>query len=187
MFNHNNYFHKRRGRQTFVGHGQLEAYNLYRKPHKYKWGGGRWNNWTAYRYATCFLTLKSVFQALLWNATQNTRQIMYVPGRHQYVRCNPLINAAPAHSNNNLNTLALDGVPFIQRKSLNSKGLLHLYFQILIKTWKPFGWHTPAEVFPTRNTWQRRVRVKNLQNYKPIPLLLQTPYCLVDTLATVTK
>jgi hypothetical protein len=84
---------------------------------------------------------------------RNTKYLsMYVLGRHQYVRCNPSINVAPAHSMNNLNTLALDRVPFIQRKSVNSKGLLHLYFQILIKTWKPFRRHTPAEVFPTTHT-----------------------------------
>ena len=112
---------------------------------------------------------------------------MYVLGRHQYVRWNPSINVAPAHSMNNSNTLALDRVPFIQRKSVNIKGLLHLYFQILIKIWKPFRRHTPAEVFPTTHTWQRGVCMKNLQNYKPIPLLLQTPYCLVDTPGTVTK
>jgi hypothetical protein len=103
----------------------------------------------------------SVFLALLWNAIKNTCQIMYVLGRHQYVRCNPSINVAPAHSMDNLNTLALDRVPFIQRKSVNSKGLLHLYFQILIKTWKPFRWHTPAEVFPSTDTRQRGVCIKN--------------------------
>jgi len=56
---------------------------------------------------------------------------------------------------NNLNTQALNRVPFIQRKSAKSKGLLHPYFQILIKTWKPFRRHTPAKVFPTTGTRQR--------------------------------
>ena len=110
---------------------------------------------------------------------------MYVLGRHQYVRCNPSINVAPAHSMDHLNTLALDTVPFIRRKSVNSKGLLHLYFQILTKPRKPFRRHTLAWVFPTKDTRHRGVCIKNLQNYKPIPPL-QTPHCLVDTLGRVT-
>lgn len=111
---------------------------------------------------------------------------MYVLGRHQHVHCNPSINAAPAHSMNNLNTLALDTVPFIQKKSVNSKRLLHLFSDSHWNLENVSTAHACVS-FPYNRHKAKGCLHEGPKNYKLIPLLLQTPYCLVDTLGMVKK